>query len=86
MDLDNLEEESINQRKRQQITILVKDYSKKWSRNKRFKITKDNKPKVNLKYLIHYILLQIVYVDNLYNIYLTLKKKLQRYLIKIYWS
>ena len=77
MDLDDLEEESADQRKKQQITILVKDYFKKWSRNRQFKIIEDNKPKVNPKYLIHYILLQIVYVDNLYNIYLVLKKKLQ---------
>ena len=57
MDLDDLEEESAGQRKKQQITILVKDYFKKWSRNKKFKIIEDNKPKVNLKYLAHYILL-----------------------------
>ena len=75
MDLDNLEKKSVNQKKKWQITILAKDYFKKWSRNQQFKITKDNKPKVNLKYLAHHILLQIVYVDNLYNIYLTLKKK-----------
>ena len=57
MDLDNLKEESTGQRKKQQITIPAKDYSEKWSRNKKFKITKNNKPKVNLKYLTHYILL-----------------------------
>ena len=84
MDLDDLEEESTNQKKRQQITILAKDYSKKWSRNKKFKITKDNKPKVNPKYLAYYILSWIVCVDNLYNIHFTLKKKLQRYLIRMY--
>ena len=56
MDLDNLEEESADWRKKWQITILVKDYFEKWSRNRRFKITKDNKPKVNLKHLAHYIL------------------------------
>ena len=75
MDLDNLEEESTGQRKRWQITILAKDYFKKWSRNKKFKITKDNKLRVNLKHLAHYILLQIACVDNLCNIYLVLKKK-----------
>ena len=75
MDLDNLEEESAGQRKKWQITILVKDYSKKWSRNRQFKITKNNKFKINLKHLAHYTLLQIVYVDNLYNIYLIPKKK-----------
>ena len=76
MDLNNLEEEFIGQRKRQQITIPAKDYFEKWSRNKKFKITEDNKPKVNLKHLIHYILLWIVCVDNLCNIHFTLKKKL----------
>ena len=86
MDLNNLEEESTGQRKKQQITILAKNYFKKQSRNRQFKITKDNKPRVNLKYLVYYILLWIVYIDNLYNIHLALKKKQQRYLIRIYWS
>ena len=76
MDLEDLKDKNaINQRKKWQITILVKDYFKKWSRNRQFKITKNNKPKVNLKYLVHYILLQIAYIDNLYNIHLILKKK-----------
>ena len=57
MDLNNLEEESAGWRKKWQITIPAKDYSKKWSRNRQFKITKDNKPRVNLKHLVHYILL-----------------------------
>ena len=76
MDLNNLEEESTGQRKKWQITIPVKDYSKKQSRNRQFKIIKEDKPRVNLKHLAYYILLQIVYVDNLCNIHLTLKKKL----------
>ena len=76
MDLDNLEKESVSQRKKWQITIPAKNYFKKWSRNRQFKITEDNKPKINPKYLVHYILLQITYVDNLYNIHLILKKKL----------
>ena len=75
MDLDNLEEESTGQRKKWQIIILIKDYFKKWSRNRKFKITEDNKPKINLKHLVHYILLWIVYIDNLCDIYLILKKK-----------
>ena len=86
MDLDNLEEESINQKKRQQITIPIKDYSEKWSRNRQFKITKDNKLRVNPKHLAHYTLLQIVYVDNLYNIHFVLKKKSQQYLIRMHQS
>ena len=55
----------------------MKNYSKKWSRNRQFKITEDNKPKINLKHPAHHILLWIVYVDNLYNIHLILKKKSQ---------
>ena len=86
MNLDNLKEESIDQRKRWQITISVKDYSKKWSRNRQFKITEDNKPKINPKHLVHHILSQIAYIDNLYNIYLALKKKQQRYPIRMYQS
>ena len=76
MDLDNLEEESTNQKKKQQIIILVKDYFKKWSRNRQFKITKDNKPKVNLKYLVHYILLQIACVDNFMRYTLYIKEEI----------
>ena len=44
MDLDNLEEESTGQRKRWQITILAKNYFKKQSRNRQFKITIKDKP------------------------------------------
>ena len=86
MDLDNLKEKSAGQKKKQQITILVKDYFEKWSRNRQFKITEDNKLRINLKHLVYYILLQIVCVDNLYNIYLILKKKQQRYLTRMYQS
>ena len=56
MDPDDLEEESAGWRKKWQITILAKDYSKKWSRNQQFKTTKNNKPRVNLKHLIHHTL------------------------------
>ena len=35
----------------------------------------DNKLRVNLKYLAHYMLLQIVYIDDYYNIYKAPKKK-----------
>ena len=34
MDLDDLEEESANQRKKWQIIIPAKDYSEKWSKNR----------------------------------------------------
>ena len=45
MDLEDLEEsKNLNQRKKWQITILAKDYSKEWSRNRQFKITNEDKP------------------------------------------
>ena len=39
MDSEDLKEETVNQRKKQQITIPAKDYFEKWNRNKQFKIT-----------------------------------------------
>ena len=58
MDLKDLEDkDTIKWRKKWQITIPVKDYFEKWSRNRQFKITKDNKPRVNLKHLAYYTLL-----------------------------
>jgi len=45
----------------------------------------DNKLKVNLKYLVYYILLWIVYIDNYYNIYKTLKERNYKYLVRMYW-
>ena len=45
MDLEDLEDKNTtSQRKKQQITILAKDYFKKWSRNKQFKIIIKDKP------------------------------------------
>ena len=45
----------------------------------------DDELKVNLKHLAHYILVQIVYIDDYYNIYKTPKKKNYKYLVKMYW-
>jgi len=45
----------------------------------------DNELRVNIKYLVYYILLWIVYIDNYYNIYKALKKKNYKYLVKMYW-
>ena len=38
-------------------------------------VIKENKLKVNLKYLVYYILLQIAYINNIFSIYLVPKKK-----------
>ena len=75
MNLENLKKEIENQKKQWQITILVKEYFIKWTKYNLFKITEDNKPKINLKHPAYYILLWIAYVDNLYNIYKILKVK-----------
>jgi len=45
----------------------------------------DNKLRVNLKHLVHYTLLWIVYIDNYYNIYKILKERNYKYLVRIYW-
>ena len=48
-------------------------------RGHRFTLEKDNKPRINLKYLAHYILLWIACVDDYYNLYYTLKAKYNKY-------
>jgi len=45
----------------------------------------DDKPRVNLKYLVYYTLLWIAYMDNYYNIHEALKKKNYKYLVRMYW-
>jgi len=50
----------------------------------RFKLKNKNKLKVNLKYIAHYTLLWIAYMDNTCNIYRALKDKNQKYLVRIY--
>ena len=44
------------------------------------KIQEDNKLKVNIKYLVHYTLLWIAYIDNKCKIYQILKKQNRRFL------
>jgi len=45
----------------------------------------NNKLRVNLKHLVYYTLLWIVYIDDYYNIYKALKKRNYKYLVRIYW-
>ena len=54
------------------------------SLKQRFKLKEEDKPRVNLKHLAYYILAQIIYIDNQYNIYKALKVKNKKYLIRIY--
>jgi len=45
----------------------------------------DNELRVNLKYLVYYTLLWIIYIDNYYNIHKALKKRNYKYLVRMYW-
>ena len=40
---------------------------------------------MDLKYLAHYTLLWIAYMDNYYNIYKVPKKRNYKYLVRMYW-
>ena len=44
----------------------------------------NNKLRVNLRHLVYYTLLWIIYIDNYYNIYKTPKKRNYKYLVRIY--
>jgi hypothetical protein len=50
----------------------------------RFKLKSEDKLRVNLKYLAHYILAWIVYIDNICEIYKALKVKNKKYLVRMY--
>ena len=50
----------------------------------RFKLKDEDKLRVDLKHLAYYILVQIIYIDNQYNIYKVLKAKNKKYLVRIY--
>jgi len=45
----------------------------------------DDELRVNLKYLAHYTLLWIVYIDDYCDIYKALKKKNYKYPVRMYW-
>ena len=80
----DLEEELIDQRSNKGIIILVNKELIFRSLRQRFKLKDKDKPRVNLKYLAYYILVQIIYIDNQYNIYKALKAKNKKYLVRIY--
>jgi len=52
----------------------------------RFKLKNKDKLRVNLKYIAHYILSWIAYMDNICNIYRAPKDKNRKYLVRIYWA
>jgi len=50
-----------------------------------FKKEEDDELRVDLKHLVYYTLLWIVYVDNYYNIHKILKARNYKYLVRMYW-
>jgi hypothetical protein len=50
----------------------------------RFKLKSEDKLRVNLKHLVYYILVWIVYIDDIYEIYKAPKVKNKKYLVRIY--
>ena len=82
--LKDLEEGLINQRSNKRIIILVNKGLIFRSLRQRFKLQDKDKLRVNLKHLAYYILVQIMYIDNQYNIYKALKIKNKKYLVRIY--
>jgi hypothetical protein len=51
---------------------------------KRFKLKSEDKPRVDLKHPAYYILVWIIYIDNIYKIYKAPKVKNKKYLARIY--
>ena len=82
--LKDLEEGLTDQRSNKRIVILVNEGLIFRSLRQRFKLKDKDKPRVNLKHLVYYILVQIIYIDDQYNIYKALKVKNKKYLVRIY--
>ena len=82
--LKDLEEGLTDQKSNKRIAILVNKGPIFRSLRQRFKLKDKDKLRVNLKHLAHYILAQIAYIDNQYNIYKAPKAKNKKYLVRIY--
>ena len=82
--LKDLENGLMDQRSNKQIIILVNNILTFRSPRQRFKLKNKDEPRVNLKHLAYYILVQIIYIDNQCNIYKALKAKNKKYLVRIY--
>ena len=82
--LKDLKDRLTDQRSNKQIIILANKGLIFRSLRQRFKLKDKDKPRVNLKYLAYYILVQIIYIDNQYDIYKALKAKNKKYLVRIY--
>ena len=82
--LKDLEEGLTDQRSDKRITILVNKGLTFRSLRQRFELKDKDKPRVNLKHLVYYILVQIIYIDNQCDIYKAPKAKNKKYLVRMY--
>ena len=82
--LKDLEEGLTDQRNNKRIVIPVNKGLTFRSLRQRFKLKDKDELRVNPKYLAHYILVQIAYIDNQCDIYKVLKVKNKKYLVRIY--
>ena len=82
--LKDLKEGLSDQRSNKKIAVLVNKGLMFRSLKQRFKLQDKDKLRVNLKHLVYYILAQIAYIDNQYNIYKAPKAKNKKYLVRIY--
>ena len=82
--LKDLEEGLTDQRSNKRIVILANKGPTFRFLRQRFKLKDKDKPRVDLKHLAYYILAQIAYIDNQYDIYKAPKAKNKKYLVRIY--
>ena len=82
--LRDLEERLEDQRSDRQILVLANKIAIFRLPRQRLELKDEDKLRVNLKYLAYYILLQIVYIDNICEIYKVLKVKNKKYLVRQY--
>ena len=82
--IKDLEDRLTDQRSNKRIIVPANKGLTFRSLRQRFKLKNKDKLRVNLKHLVYYILAQIIYIDNQYNIYKALKVKNKKYQIRIY--
>ena len=73
--LKNLKKQAVNQREIIQILVPVNNIVMFRLTQERFKLKDKDKLRVNLKHLVYYILTQITYIDNIYNMHRIPKDK-----------
>ena len=82
----NLEKQAKEQWNDQQVTVLAHHMlAFKTHKKGQFKLQKGDELRVDPRNPAHHILLQIIYIDNLYKIYAVLKASNARYLKRTNW-